>query len=228
VRNSIKESGRKAFTVAHEIGHFVIPGHDRTDLVCTSEDVGNWSDEAKQLEREADEFAAELLMPTATVQPMIKSERPSLSLIERIAQTTNASLSAAGRRYCDLTDERCAFVWSTRGIVVWSKCSQEFGHRIYRGTEIVPGTYAFDCLKRQDVPDKPEQVDAELWLASHRLIPGSRLHEESRFLGSYESVISLLWINQRIEKYQQEDDELLRELDPVDFGLARKRWPSRK
>jgi len=229
VRNSIRELGRKAFTVAHEIGHFVIPGHDRADLICTAEDVGNWSDEAKDLEREADEFAAELLMPTAVIQPMLKSERPSLSLIERIAQTSNASFSAAGRRYCDLTDERCAFVWSTRGTVCWSKCSEEFGHRIYKGAKVASGTYAFDCLKRQDVPTQPEQVDAGLWLLNNRLIPGSKLHEESRVFGSYESVISLLWINQRIERYrQEEDEELLQELDPGEFGLARKRWPGRK
>ena len=28
VRDSIREPGRKSFTVAHEIGHFVLPGHD--------------------------------------------------------------------------------------------------------------------------------------------------------------------------------------------------------
>ncbi|HWZ42997.1 MAG TPA: ImmA/IrrE family metallo-endopeptidase [Candidatus Saccharimonadales bacterium] len=227
VRDSIREPGRKAFTVAHEIGHFVIPGHDQADL-CTARDIENWSDDAKELEREADEFAAELLMPKSVVQPMICSERPSLTLIERIAQATNASLSAAGRRYCDLTSERCAFVWSTRGVVSWSKCSAEFAHRLYKGTEILPGTFAFDCFKQQEVPRRPEPVDADLWLASERLIPGSKLYEDSRFLRWYESVVSLLWIDKHIEKYHEDDDALLKELDPSDFELSKKRWPGRK
>jgi len=229
VRDSINESGRKAFTVAHEIAHFVLPGHDQADLVCTADDIDNWAEEDKQLEREADEFAAELLMPVSLVQPTIKSERPSLRLIEHIAHATGASISAAGRRYCDLTSERCAFVWSCRGAISWARCSEEFGHKLYRGKEILPGTYAFDCFHRDDVPRNPQPVKADLWLSESRLIPGTTLQEESRFLRWYESAISLLWIDKRIERYQQEEeDELLREMDPTDFTIGRKRWPSRK
>jgi hypothetical protein len=229
VRDSIKELGRKAFTVAHEIAHFVLPGHEQADLVCTPEDIDNWSGEAKHLEREADEFAAELLMPVSLVQPMIKPERPSLRLIEHIAQTTGASMSAAGRRYCDLTSERCAFVWSRRGAISWARCSEEFGHKLYSSNQISPGTYAFDCFNGDTVPNSPQPVKAELWLPPHRLIPGSTLQEESRFLRWYESAISLLWIDKRIEKYRDDDnDELLPEMDPSDFTLGRKRWPNRK
>ncbi len=50
--------GRKNFTLAHEIGHFLLPGHDQTELVCTKADIGNWGDGSKEIEREADEFAA--------------------------------------------------------------------------------------------------------------------------------------------------------------------------
>ena len=71
VRDSIREPGRKNFTVAHEIGHCVLPGHDKADLVCTSTEVGNWSDSAKEFEREANEFAAELLMPEVVVRQIM-------------------------------------------------------------------------------------------------------------------------------------------------------------
>lgn len=81
VRDSIREPGRKNFTVAHEIGHFVLPGHDKADLVCTSTEVGNWSDSAKEFEREANEFAAELLMPEVVVRQIMGRE-PSLFLNE--------------------------------------------------------------------------------------------------------------------------------------------------
>jgi len=76
VRDSIRESGRKNFTVAHEIGHF--PGHDKADLICTSTELGNWSDSAKELEREANEFAAELLMPEVVVRQIMGRSEPSL------------------------------------------------------------------------------------------------------------------------------------------------------
>jgi len=44
---------------------FLLPDHDQTELVCTKSDIGNWGDWSRELEREADEFAAELLMPAS-------------------------------------------------------------------------------------------------------------------------------------------------------------------
>src|SRR6267154_4787007 len=112
IRKSIREAGRKNFTLAHEISHFLLPGHDQTELICTKADVGNWGDGSKEIEREADEFAAELLMPSALVQRIIRSAAPSLQLIEKIASRFHTSLSAAAWRYCDLAKEQCAIVWS--------------------------------------------------------------------------------------------------------------------
>ena len=226
LRDSITESGRKAFTIAHEIGHFVLPGHEKADLVCTSEDIGNWSDATRKFEREADEFAAELLMPMSLVQPVVRAARPSISVIEKIAEAGRASLSAAAWRFCDVTSERCAVVWSTRRFVSWSKRSAEFGHWIPRGAEVQRGTFAFDCFSSERVPKEPQPVEASLWLESATIAPGARIQEESKFLPSYESVLSLLWIDHRIE--QESEEEALEELDPSEFTTARKRWPSRR
>jgi hypothetical protein len=55
IRKFIREAGCKNFTLAHEIGHFLLPGHDQTELVCTKSDVGNWGDGSKEIEREADD-----------------------------------------------------------------------------------------------------------------------------------------------------------------------------
>ena len=44
IRKSIREPARKRFTLAHELGHFLLPDHDRTELVCTKSDIGNWGD----------------------------------------------------------------------------------------------------------------------------------------------------------------------------------------
>jgi hypothetical protein len=226
LRDSIRESGRKAFTIAHEIGHFVLPGHEHAELVCKAEDIGNWSDETRTLEREADEFAAELLMPLTVVQPIVSAAGPSLTLIENIATFTKSSLSAAAWRYCDVTSERCAIVWSTRGVVAWSKRSPEFGYWISKGVQVNRGTFAFDCFACEPVPDNPETVEAALWIESSKLLPEAKLQEQSKFLRFYESVISLLWIDKPIE--QPDEDSMLEDLDPSEFTIGRKRWPSRK
>ena len=179
VRNSIREPGRKNFTVAHEIGHFVLPGHDAGGAVCGPSDIGNWADASRALEREADEFAAELLLPSDYARPKFKGESPSLGIIQAVANESNASLSATARRYCDLVSERCAVVWSKNGTVSWYKPSQEFGFYLKRGWEIPKGTQAWECFSGTRTHERPEPVAADLWLDERVILENSVIWEHS-------------------------------------------------
>lgn len=194
IRKSIRESGRKTFTIAHEIGHFLLPGHDQTDLVCTSTDIGNWSDSAREIEREADEFAAELLLPGALVQKTIGAARPSLPLIEKIAQRFHTSLSAAAWRYCDLVREPCAILWSAEGRIAWSKHSDAFPFSLRKGAPLRNGTLAFRAFRGEPIPKQPQEVSPSGWMSATDLPEGTKLIEQSKALPAYTSVISLLWL----------------------------------
>lgn len=207
VRASIREQGRKKFTVAHEIGHFVLPGHDKADLVCTSLEIGAWSAAGNALEREADEFAAELLMPTNLVKPIINRQEPSLTTAQDLATVAATSLSAAAWRYCDLTSERCAIIWSTRLKVAWCKRSSDFLFGITKGAPIERGTFAHDCFNHIPVPDRPYPISSDLWLRSPNVQQSSKIWEHSIPLPSYESVLTLLWIKERIENHSDYDEE---------------------
>jgi len=192
IRKSIREAGRKNFTLAHEIGHFLLPGHDQTELVCTKADVGNWGDGSKEVEREADEFAAELLMPGALVQRIIRSDAPSMQLIENIARRFHTSLSAAAWRYCDFAKEPCAVVWSKEGRVKWSKRSKSFGFVLHRGAFLGTDTMASRSSKGLVIPKQPQEVPADAWIADSNVeLP--KLFEQSKLLPAYGSVISLVW-----------------------------------
>ena len=68
--NAGEPEARRRFTVAHEVGHWVcqvMKGHE-APVYCRAEDVGNGT--GKALEREANVFAAELLMP----EPAVRAE----------------------------------------------------------------------------------------------------------------------------------------------------------
>jgi hypothetical protein len=223
VRASIRESARKNFTVAHELGHFVLPGHDTCGAVCGSSDIGNWGDTAQELEREADEFAAELLLPSEYAGPRFKSESPSLGIIQAVANESNASLSATAWRYCDLVSERCAVVWSKNGRVSWYKPSPEFGFYVARGWEITKGTQAWECFSGTRTHTSPERVAAHLWLNESVVLEGAVLWEHSIGLPFYESVLSLLWIKDRIERYSDYDEPEPEEIDPYRFDSFRRR-----
>src|SRR5688572_624716 len=111
VRESIREFGRRLFTIAHELGHLILPGHEDCGI-CWSADIESWSKSLQEREREANLFAAELLMPRQMVSAVIRDADPSLSVIDSVASHFRTSLTASGYRFADVTSFACAIVWS--------------------------------------------------------------------------------------------------------------------
>jgi hypothetical protein len=223
VRRGILEDGRKNFTIAHEIGHYVLPGHDKCNEVCLETDVGNWSDASKQLERDADEFAAELLIPTSYARSRFSETPPSLQTISAVATDCRASLSATAWRYCDLVPYACAIVWSKESRIAWSRASGEFGFFIEWGKYLQEGTFAralFEGFERGY--DSPHPVPADLWIDSRRLNEGAEIWEQSIVLRNYRSVLSLLWLKEPISM-RGDTEDLLPELDPFGLDSVRRR-----
>jgi hypothetical protein len=223
--DSIRERGRRNFTIAHEIGHFLLPGHDTEECVCFSRDLESWKEELDRRELDANEFAAELLIPTFLVQTRVTAMEPSLRPIAEIAKEFSASLTAATRRFVELTTHRCAMVWSTRGRIIWYAKSSEFGHHVRVGECIDRHALAYGCFTGSGRQVGPAPVPADSWLPDHNLVPNAQILEESISLPFYESVLSLLWIQERIEKRTEWHEQEEEPLDPEEFTLSRKRWP---
>ena len=225
VKSSIREIGRKRFTVAHEIGHRLLHG---VSAACTSSDIGNWSITAQAQEREADEFAAELLIPYKECSAFIRGRSPSIQTIESVAEEFDVSLSASAWRYCDVVDLPCAMVWSTDEVIKWSHKSDSFQFFLQRGVKVPQGSYAMAAYKGNKLAEHPESISAVEWIDGGRLLDGAEIWEQSLSLPSYNSVITLLWVKGKITKDEVEEDTLLEELDPEEFTLRRKRWPGKR
>jgi Zn-dependent peptidase ImmA (M78 family) len=63
VRSDVSDT-RQRFTCGHELGHLVVPWHHGS-IACMVEDPYDSDSPAVQMEREANEFASRLLLPTA-------------------------------------------------------------------------------------------------------------------------------------------------------------------
>jgi len=106
--------GRKRFTLAHEIGHIVIPWHFGT-FAChhTDEDVLAFSDYATD-EAEANRFASELLMPTPWVEKIIEASESIGETFTTLYKTAGVSYDAARIKLLNLLPPGYVCISDTR------------------------------------------------------------------------------------------------------------------
>lgn len=223
IKSSIREDSRKRFTVAHELGHLLLPGHDNCG-VCASGVIETWAQDVREKEREANAFAAELLMPSPLLLRLVAGRTPSLGLVESVSDAFKTSLTASGYRFAGLTSYAVALVWSESGRTRWAKRSDEFGGWLRLREQLDSRTVAADLFRGIDVPTGAQVVPADAWV--DRAQPDATLVEESRLLQSYGAVLTLLWAKEADGR--SDADDLLEELDPFDFTVRRERWPTRR
>jgi hypothetical protein len=227
VKQTMRDQSRKRFTIAHEIGHYIL--HDDARVSCGSNDIESWNRTLENPERQADEFAAELLLPSAEVRQHIGKQWPSFQPVISLCNMFGASLTAAARKYCDVVSQRCAVVYSVKRIVRWIHPSPSFNYYVPVGNKIGHDSIAARAFDGKPVPDVMEEVPAEDWISSYWLRQDACIQEQVIAMPSYEACLSLLWANRDLENKPSEEDQLLEELDPNRFdSLTRKVWPSKK
>ena len=226
LNRNIREDGRRLFTLAHEIGHYLLPDQQDRSGPCSRNDIAQWSSKISLAELQANRFAAEILMPEGKIAEAVQGE-PQFDLVSDIAEKCQTTLTAAMYRYVELSSFRLAMVWSTNRQSIWYKASEEFGRAIELGP-LSTETYAYDCFQDQEVPNRFEAVPAKAWLYDSNLKDNAKILEQSLYLPFYKSALSLLYVNERIERRDDFDEEHESELDPNEFTLSRRRWPHKK
>ncbi len=121
--------GRRAYTVAHEFGHWVL----HRDLIDKDEafEGGVYCSEnsilrrnGSGIEHEADEFAANLLMPLNDFRKQIPAKSaPNFASLGKVAERYGVSLTAAILRWLEYTETRALLVVSNEGFAHWAKTS---------------------------------------------------------------------------------------------------------
>lgn len=120
VNSDTKYEPRKRFSIAHEIGHYLLD-HNKVhyDNPGTLDCYRQGNQEA-----EANEFASELLMPTAAFMNAVQGRPFSPKLIEEVADHFGTSISSVVYRYVTCGPHPLAVVYSYKGKVVWMKKSR--------------------------------------------------------------------------------------------------------
>ena len=91
--NSEQVKTRKKFTLAHELGHVIIPWHTGT-ILSDESDLIQGEFEYREMEGEANRFAAELLMPTDWIISECENAKTVESFINKILNDSGVSRDA--------------------------------------------------------------------------------------------------------------------------------------
>lgn len=227
INRSIREHGRKHFTLLHEVGHYVLPGHGDESRPCRRSDVENFGDKISQRELEANAFAAEVTMPTQVARPIAMKE-PSFAAVEELSEKCGTSLTASAYRLVDCATHAVAVVWSRAGEVRWYHRSAEFRSKVRMGP-LSSMSLAADYFGGKPPSERSlnAEVPAEAWLYDDAVQEGATLRESTRFLPAYDATLTLLLATSIVEARSDYMDPEDGELDPDEFSLGRRRWPGR-
>ena len=122
----IDNAGFQRFSIAHELGHYFCPGHpealfdDRNNT-----HYSNALTSHNQYEKEADAFAAGLLMPTKSCKLIMRKNDDGLKSITAISKACETSIIAAAIRYVNLSDIPCAIIVSINNTIDYCICNEE-------------------------------------------------------------------------------------------------------
>lgn len=120
VNSETKYEPRKRFSIAHEIGHYLL---DHQKVHYDNPGTLDYYQQGNQ-EAEANEFASELLMPTAAFMKAIEGKAFSPRMIEQVSEHFGTSISSVVYRYVTCGPHPVAVVYSYKGKVVWMKKSR--------------------------------------------------------------------------------------------------------
>jgi hypothetical protein len=124
--SDIISPGRINFTLAHEFGHYLLHRLMYPDgIKCNAQDIVRWDSEYGQIEHQANDFAASLLMPLDDFRRRIDDRaKPSLDDLGGCANRYTVSLIAATLRWIQYTRRRSCLVLSRDGFVLWARSSK--------------------------------------------------------------------------------------------------------
>ena len=173
-------TGRANFTIGHELGHFLIPTHRMRNhnFQCTKTHMGHqrgtpdaWAARpaAEQIEVEANEFAASLLVPI----PEFRAERAKLARgndvghIRPLAQAFDVSQEMVASIYVNHSSETAAIITSHKGSVKRIIAKPDFPYLGLRGGMELPRhslTREFRADNDAGEVSNAEEVEIHTWI----------------------------------------------------------------
>jgi hypothetical protein len=122
---AISSRGRINFTLAHELGHYLLHRQRLpAGVQCSSRAMHEWHSPLGAIEAEANTFASFLLMPLDDFRVQIQGEDVGMDLMRHLADRYEVSITAAILKWLSITDKRAMLVLGRDGFIDWARSSE--------------------------------------------------------------------------------------------------------
>ncbi|MGV3629878.1 MAG: ImmA/IrrE family metallo-endopeptidase [Bacteroidota bacterium] len=204
VNSEIPYPEKKRFTIAHEVGHLLL--HEQLEVHNENSNTLNWFNNAEQQmktgiqEWEANDFAAELLMPEQIFLAEAKGKVFGPELLKHLSERFQTSLTSTVFRCFELDIHPLLIISIHNGFVKYLRKSDNLWGRvqnIYKlpppgdsvAQEYIDANYDF-VYKRKD---KKQEIVKSTWFELSDRDEDSRFYEYCIPTKSYKTIISVIW-----------------------------------
>ncbi|MCM1183543.1 MAG: ImmA/IrrE family metallo-endopeptidase [Roseburia sp.] len=183
---------RKKFTIAHELGHFYIPWHSELIFGCDIKEM-DFENDYTPREKEANLFAAELLMPEEEFKNKITG-KISYVMVSELANIFGVSFQAALNRCIDLTNEDCIAVCSKERDIKWFRATEDFPLFLNR-KKVNELSVADELSDLKAFHIKTVKEQGYIWFSN---ADDKDIEEESIVFPTYNEVISIIHLEDEL------------------------------
>lgn len=204
---SFSSQGRINFTLAHELGHYLLHRKAYPEgFRCRSQDVVRWDSAYGQVEYQANVFAANILMPLDDYRRQIpESARADIEMIAQCADRYRVSLIAAALRWLEYTNRRAVLVMSRDGYILWARSSER---------ALKTGAYFRTSVGPIEIPSASLAASQDMLVDTRAGIKHGAgvwfrepAHEMTIFAEQYDFAISLLLLENDGAVWQADEQE---------------------
>ncbi len=137
-----RDTPRARFSIAHELAHHLM--HADYDAIARIHGAPRSSEREFAVEREANLFASEILVPRSLAEPLCRDAHPTLDAVGALARSFDVSLTVAAQRWAQLAHTGCAFVESRGGVIRRAIRSEAFRGVAFARRALEEGTLALE------------------------------------------------------------------------------------
>lgn len=188
ISDKVTHPEQKRFLLSHEIGHAVVHNGIHN---CRANDLKMWLS-VKDKEKEANQFAAQLLLPEDIVYHKLRTQDVSFELAEELSHIYGISLTSCIIRLLEMSDENAVLFYQKGDSIIWSYFASEC--RIQAKT----GKVDLDSLSYHTSITRPHlknYVDPGIWFLGE-FDDDVKCYEQTKYFHNFDSKLSIVRIDE--------------------------------